>query len=215
MFGDLGFFFKETMFVGYILFALGCVLGLSAIAISSRFELSEKFHLITVIMGLIMLGVFIFTGVLEQLIIAALVLFVMDFMILIIDFRQGNNGSADNLKEENSSEKEQYSKFNEKKLYDELDHIKEEFSNVEIVRDTDYVDSGVEKKAEQIMNELKNVIVVEDPKNGRYFYKENGKMFHVAGCMSLQRTDKKDVLSTNSRTELLARGYKTCKVCNS
>jgi large-conductance mechanosensitive channel len=203
--GDLGLFFSQTMFLGYVLFAFGCVLGLVNLARNSRFELTERFHLITIIAALLILGTFIFTGVLNQLIIAAIVLFVIDFIIHVIDAR------------EISDEKpvKEYKKHNEEELYHELEEIQDEFNHVKILEEGDIEDVSLRRQAEQIKSELKAATVLQDPKGGRYLYTENGKMFHLAGCMSMQRTKKKEIKTTNSRTELLAKGYKACKVCNS
>ncbi|MGV8162684.1 MAG: hypothetical protein ACP5N2_05130 [Candidatus Nanoarchaeia archaeon] len=202
--GDLSLFFSQTMFLGYILLALGCIIGLVALANNSLFEVTERFHLLTIIFSLLILGLFIFTGAINYLVVAAIVLFVINFMIHVIDSKSSDEGEV-----------KTYKKYNEEELYHELENIKEEFNQVKILQDGIIEDVSMKKQAEQLKAELKSAVVLQDPKEGRYFYTENGKMFHQAGCMAMQRTKKKDVKSTNSRTELLAKGYKSCKVCNS
>ena len=96
-----------------------------------------------------------------------------------------------------------------------MESIKKQLESVKIVEDGRSEDKVLRKQAEQIKKEIKRAVVVEDPKAGRYFYKEEGKTFHVAGCMALGKINKKEIKSSQSRTEVLARGYKPCKVCSS
>jgi len=210
--GDLALFFKETMFVGYILFSIGCILGIITIARLNIFNESERFHLLVSLVGLATLGVFAFTGATEYIVIAILILFVIDFMILAIDNR---NGSVDLNKLDKKSKKENYSKYNEEKIIDELNNIKEELNHVQVFEDGDIDDLTLKSQVEKIREEFSDAVIVQDPKEGRYFYKENGKSFHTKDCTILQRANKKDLKSSNSRTQLLAKGYSTCKICNS
>jgi Ca2+/Na+ antiporter len=206
--GDLGLFFDKTMFAGYILFILGCAFGLIGVALSSKFESYERFNLLTSLMGFAIIALFVFTGILERVIIVALVLFVVNFVLMVVSLKKDAPVKQD----------EKYKKFNEKRLYNELDNIKEELGQVKIFEEgnvSDIEDLSLRNKAKQIKNDLAQAIVLEDPKEGRYFYKETGKMFHLKDCVSLQRANKKEIKASNSRTELLAKGYKSCKLCNS
>jgi hypothetical protein len=209
--GDAGLFFDKTMFAGYVLFILGCAFGFIGAAASSRFDVYERFHLLASLLGFGILGVFIITGILERVIILALILFVINFMLRVIDLRKES-------KRRTSKKEEKYKKINEEELYNELDNIKDEVNNIQILEEgsmNDIADLSLKKEAEQIKKDFSQSIIVQDPKEGRYFYKENGKTFHVKGCTALSKLNKKEVKSSNSRTELLARGYTACKVCNS
>jgi Ca2+/Na+ antiporter len=216
--GDVGLFFDKTMFAGYILFVVGCSLGLIGVALSSRFDAYERFHLLTSCLGFGILGVFLITGILERVIILALVLFVLNFVLMVMNLT-GNNKKVNSSEEENETEvkDDKYKKFHEKKLYDELENIKDEFNHIQILEEGDISslkDLSLKNEAEQIKKDISDAIIVQDPKEGRYFFKESGKMFHVKGCVALKKLNKKEIKSSNSRTELLAKGYKSCKSCN-
>ncbi len=208
-------FFEEVVFIGYFLLILGSSFGIIGSALSSRYDIYERFHLLASIMGFGIVGVFFVTGLLERVVILALILFVVNFLITIIDLRNGNLMVKELVKKR---EAKKYDKFNEKEIYNELDNIKDEVGHIQILEEgniDDEVDLSLKNEAEQIKKEFSQAVVVQDPKEGRYFFKENGKMFHIKGCMALKRMNKKDIKSSNSRTELLARGYKSCKNCNS
>ncbi|MGV8169091.1 MAG: hypothetical protein ACP5N3_03465 [Candidatus Nanoarchaeia archaeon] len=203
--GDVGLFFSQTMFAGYVLIAFGCVLGLINFASDETFGTTERFHLLTLIATLLMVGLFVFSGIIKNIVIGAVVLFIVDFLIHVIDARNRIN----------SKDEESYEAHNEKEVYDELENIREEFDHVKILEEGVIEDFSLKRQAEKLKEELKSALVLEDPKEGRYFYTEGGKMFHVAGCMAMRKTNKKEIKSSNSRTELLAKGYKSCKICNS
>jgi lipid-A-disaccharide synthase-like uncharacterized protein len=260
--GDLGILFSQTGFAGYVLFSLGCVLALIGAARENILDLDERFHLLAALVGLIMLGFFVFTGALMAVVVLALVLFALDFLIALLDLRKAYSEirepgtriaerSADEeefrilgaeefdfpeeqrrreAKEERAEkprprikeierelERKKYDEYQQKKMLEELDSIKDQLNSIQVIRGEGRSEAGdvaVRKKAEQIKNEIKGAVVVEDPKAGRYFYKEDGKMFHVAGCMTLQRMNKKEIKPSQSRTALLAKGYKPCKICS-
>ncbi|MCC7574215.1 hypothetical protein KO361_01345 [Candidatus Woesearchaeota archaeon] len=48
-----------------------------------------------------------------------------------------------------------------------------------------------------------------------YFYTESGKSFHLGGCIALSRTKQENLKKSNSRQDLINKGYKSCKACNS
>lgn len=66
----------------------------------------------------------------------------------------------------------------------------------------------------QAIKELKKEIQKTKAKE-TYYYTETGKTFHKAGCIALSRTKKENIKTNNSRDNIIALGYKTCKVCNS
>lgn len=215
--GDLGLFFDRTIYAGYIMFALGSSFGLIGAALSSKHDSYERFSMLTSCLGFALLGVFMFTGILQRVVILALLLFVVDFVLMVIDLKTEIKNKK-KKKKAPVEKSENYKKFNEKEIYSELENIKEEVAHIQILEEgdiEDVEDLSVKKQAEQIKKEFSEAIVVQDPKEGRYFFKENGKTFHVKGCIALRKIDKKETKSSNSRTGLLARGYKSCKSCNS
>ncbi len=85
-------------------------------------------------------------------------------------------------------------------------------------------DSAINVEAQKIYDDLENIKKelkvmheVETPQqeSKKFYFKEGGKSFHLAGCISLARTPKSEIKSSKSRTELLANGLKSCKICNS
>ena len=70
------------------------------------------------------------------------------------------------------------------------------------------------KKREDIKKAIKE-LKKEINTNKTYQYAQTGKSFHVAGCIALSRTKKENIKTSTSREELIEKGYKTCKVCNS
>lgn len=215
--GGLGLFFGRTLYMGYILFALGSSFGLIGAALSSKYDSYERFSLLTSCLAFALLGVFMIAGILQRVVILALLLFVIDFVLMVIDMKTAIR--IRKKKKVSPVEKsEKYKKFNEKEIYNELETIKDEVAHIQILEEgdiNDVEDFSVKKQAEQIKKEFSEAIVVQDPKEGRYFFKENGKTFHAKGCIALRKMNKKEIKSSNSRTGLLARGYKSCKICNS
>jgi hypothetical protein len=305
--GDLGLFFAQTRIAGYAAFLLGCILGIVSIARANELDNDEKFHFLVAILGLLILGIFMFTGVIFIVVILGLMLFAVDFLLALLDLRSIYEEEEidmyydeyaqpsvkepikeiksvklekpffkENLFKERPDNEKKFEEFQKRKVYDDLDSIKEQIENIKIIDDGETEDKllrrqaeqikkefkgatfleserntskkneelrkkkdsenlesikkqlesvriledgrtddkVLRKAAEQIKKEIRGAIVVEDPKAGRYFYKEDGKTFHVAGCMALKRINKKDKKSSQSRTELLARGYKPCKICS-
>lgn len=229
--GALGLLFSKSVEIGFIVLSLGCVTGMSVIASKSRIDVYEKFHLISCVVGLIIMGMFFFSGIIYKIAVSLVVLFAVDFLILLMDMgtfsgrRKNNRYTKENHSEESSEKqaihsekKENYGKFNEEKIYDELENIKDEFAQVQIYEAGDIEDMGdlaLKKQAEKIKSDFDSAVIVQDPKEGRFFYKEAGSTFHLKGCLAVKRIKKKDLKSSNSRTVLLAKGYKPCKMCDS
>jgi hypothetical protein len=208
--GTLGFFFPRTAFAGYLLFVLGCSFGLISVALHYKFDVYERFHLLTSLMGFGIVGLFILSGIKERVVIISLMLFIINLFIVLLNI-------PSRKKEDDVSEPDvKYDKYNEKEIYNELDDLKDEVAQIQILEEgeiSDMKDLSAKAQAEQIKKEFSQAIIVEDPKDGRYFFKDTGKMFHLRGCTAIKNVRKKDLKSSNSRTELLARGYKPCKIC--
>ncbi len=69
-------------------------------------------------------------------------------------------------------------------------------------------------KKKQLKDAIKELKKEIKPKQ-IYYYAESGKSFHLAGCIGISRTKKENIKQSTNRHDLIAKGYKTCKICNS
>ncbi|MFP4568315.1 MAG: hypothetical protein ACLFN8_05210 [Candidatus Woesearchaeota archaeon] len=73
--------------------------------------------------------------------------------------------------------------------------------------------SNIKKAIKEIKKEIQDN--KKDIPEIKYYFTDKGKSFHKAGCIALSRSKQENLKMSTMREELIAKGYKTCKACNS
>jgi len=191
---SMAFAFFGGLTTSIILFVLGGLVGLVVISSVKKPDVSDLFLMLTTVLGLFIVIYFIVEGARKDLSLLGLILYTLAFFMTLSRTENKKKKGKVAQREFNMTpyevDKDSAINLESQKIYDDLENIKKEL---------------------KVMHEVETQI----PDAKKYYYKESGKSFHLAGCISLARTPKSEIKSLKSRTELLAHGYKSCKICNS
>lgn len=189
---SMAFIFFGGLTTGIIIFLVGGILGIITVSNVRRIDTSDLFLVLTTVLGLFLVIYFVLEGVRRDLALLGLILYIVTFFMT-LSRKQHRISSKRREFKMTPYEVDKDSAINveAQKIYDDLENIKKE---LKVMHDVEEQSTDDKKK---------------------YYYKESGKSFHLAGCISLARTPKAEIKSSKSRTELLANGYKSCKICNS
>jgi len=190
--------FIETINIGLILLMLSFFGSMIYFSQNYKIRFSDNFLLMTMCISLIVLIHTLFIFYSKNIVIISTSFFALNFLIQISSLKK--------MPKKNKIVLSELKNKNIKKI------SKKPLKTVE--KET------VVKKTEEIkeaIQELKEAITKKEDikKKETYYHTSKGKSFHLAGCISISRTKQEDLKKNNSRQDLISKGYKNCKNCNS
>lgn len=204
VFGSLMMLFSDLLIVGSILFLIGFFVA--SIALSKTFSrlFGDSFLFVASVLSLVILVYVFFIDYSKNLIIISTSFYALNFLIQI-----SNVGRKKVVKDKNVKKL----KTNDLIKHGADKKIKHDDSIKPISK------SVKAKKPESIkvaLAELKQEIQSNNKSDKvKYYFVEGGSSFHLPGCIALARSDKSKLKVSHSRDDLISKGYKTCKLCNS
>jgi energy-coupling factor transporter transmembrane protein EcfT len=185
---------------GIILLSAGFLTSLFVLNKKRIFNFRENFLVISALLSLIIIIYISFISYSGNIIIISSSFYALNFLIQInypqkkkvrlVKSVKGKNKDFVKVKRTKSQEKE----------------IKEEMSTVK---------EAIKGLKKDLKDEIKKSAKKSESANNAYYYTDSGKSFHLPGCISISRTKQENLKKSDSRNDLISKGYKTCKACNS
>ncbi|MFW6283283.1 MAG: hypothetical protein ACOC1P_04500 [Minisyncoccales bacterium] len=197
--------FSDFLITGSILFIFGFFVA--TISLSKIFSRSfeDSFLFVASVLSLVILVYIFFIEYSKNVIIISTSFYALNFLIQINSVeRKKRHNRKKIIKRETTVKTTNKTNDTTNKTNDEL--IKPVSKIIKTKNPESVKVALVEEKKEILSNKSDKV---------KYYFVEGGSSFHLPGCIALARSDKRKLKGSHSRDDLIRKGYKTCKLCNS
>ncbi len=183
--------FTDFIIIGAVLFIAGFFLATFSLSKTFTRGFKDSFLFVATVLSLVILAYTFFVDYSKNIIIISTSFYALNFLIQTSNVRR--------KKASKLSSKKSMAKKSSKNITGNVDDVKSKPQSVK---------SAVAELKQEIRA---NKSVAKD----NYYYVEKGTSFHKSGCIALARSSKGKLKVSHSRDDLISKGYKTCKLCNS